>query len=116
MSGSANTNDGSGRSVARHIPALAALGALLIAPTVHAGDVFKGRDVYTRQCQICHGATGVATMAGAPDLSRGEGLLQPDPSLLGSIKAGANAMPAYIGILSDREILDVIAYMRTLMR
>jgi cytochrome c6 len=104
------------RSGPRLLPAFAALAALLVAPSAHAGDVFKGRDVYTKQCQICHGRAGVATMAGAPDLSRGEGLLQPDPSLLGSIKAGANAMPAYTGILSDREILDVIAYMRTLMR
>jgi cytochrome c6 len=89
---------------------------MLLLPAAHAADVFKGREVYRKQCSICHGPAGVGTMAGAPDLSRGEGLLQPDPALLGSIKAGMNAMPGYIGILSDRDILDVIAFMRTLMR
>jgi cytochrome c6 len=53
-------------------------------------------------------------MPGAPHLARGERLMQPDNALLVSLKAGKNAMPAYIGILSDRDILDVIAYSRTL--
>ncbi len=92
--------------------------ALLIGAALpaRAGDVFKGRDVYVKQCQICHGSNGVALMAGVPDLSRGEGMMQPDPTLLASIKSGISTMPAYLGILSDREILDVIAYMRTLQR
>jgi cytochrome c6 len=94
---------------------LAALGAAAALPA-HAGDVFKGREVYVKQCQICHGVNGVAMMAGVPDLSRGEGMMQPDPMLLSSIKTGVSAMPGYIGILTDHEILDVITYMRTLQR
>jgi cytochrome c6 len=104
------------RQLSRYGRVIAAAGAFLLMSTVHAADVFKGKEVYTRQCSICHGQAGVATMAGVPDLSRGEGLMRPDPALMGSIKAGINAMPAYLGILSDREILDVIAFMRTLMR
>ena len=94
---------------------LAALGAAAALPA-HAGDVFKGREVYVKQCQICHGANGVAMMAGVPDLSRGEGMMRPDPILLSSIKSGVSTMPGYIGILTDHEILDVITYMRTLQR
>jgi cytochrome c6 len=41
-------------------------------------------------------------------------MMQPDAGLLASIRSGRNAMPAYAGILTDRDILDVIAFMRTL--
>jgi cytochrome c6 len=40
--------------------------------------------------------------------------MQPDPVLVQSIKAGRNAMPGFQGLLRDRDILDVIAYARTL--
>ena len=40
--------------------------------------------------------------------------MQPDLLLLTSIKNGKNAMPAYQGILSDSDIMDVIVYLRTL--
>ena len=51
----------------------------------------------------------------APNLARGEGLMQPDMMLLVSIKTGKNAMPGFMGILKDQDILDVIAYTRTLI-
>jgi len=40
--------------------------------------------------------------------------MQPDLTLLASIKNGVNTMPAYQGILKDQDILDVIVYLRTL--
>jgi mono/diheme cytochrome c family protein len=43
-------------------------------------------------------------------------MLQPDMVLLERIRAGRNAMPGYRGVLSDRDILSVIAYTRTLMK
>ena len=53
-------------------------------------------------------------MPNAPNFDRGDALLRPDFTLLASIRAGKNAMPAFQGILADREIMDVIAYVRTL--
>jgi len=53
-------------------------------------------------------------MPGVPDFSQGDTLLQSDLELLNSIQDGKNMMPAYRGILSNMEILDVIAYLRTL--
>ncbi len=94
--------------------ALAALPALLACAAAQAGDANKGRQLYGSHCAICHGQTGRSTMAGAPHFDRGEGLLRPDADLLASIRNGKNASPAYRGILSDREILDVVAFMRTL--
>jgi cytochrome c6 len=80
----------------------------------YAADVARGAQLYAIHCTSCHGRTGVSVMPGAPNFARSEKLLQPDIQLLASIKAGRNAMPGYIGILQDREILDVIAYLRTL--
>jgi cytochrome c6 len=53
-------------------------------------------------------------MPQAPAFSRGERLMQPDLMLLTSIRAGRNAMPGFMGLLSDREILDVISFLRVL--
>jgi len=80
----------------------------------YAADPAKGGGIYATQCATCHGASGNSTMPGIPNFARGEGLMQPDAQLLSSIKAGKNAMPAYRGILSDPDILDAIAYLRTL--
>jgi len=41
-------------------------------------------------------------------------LLRPDVFILATIKEGKNAMPSYQGVLKDQDILDVIAYLRTL--
>lgn len=92
--------------------------ALLLWVTVsgnaRAADTFNGGKLYAVHCVSCHGVTGVNVMPNAPNFAQGEGLLKPDSSLLPSIKNGINAMPAYEGILTDQEILDVIAYVRTL--
>jgi len=81
---------------------------------VGAADVIKGAQIYAKHCASCHGPGGISVMPGAPHLARGERMMQPDLALLSSLKTGKNAMPAYIGILADRDILDVIAYSRTL--
>lgn len=89
--------------------------ALLAACSASMGaDVNKGQQIYATHCVICHGQSGRGMVAGAPNFDRGDGLMRPDFTLLGAIRAGKNAMPAYRGMLSDRDILDVIAYLRTL--
>ena len=79
-----------------------------------AADVMKGGRIYRMHCAGCHGASGVATLPNAPSFARGERLLQPDQMLLGAIRTGRGAMPGFFGVLSDRDTLDVIAYMRTM--
>ena len=97
----------------RRVLSVAVLAAAAIVPA-QAADVINGSRVYAKHCAACHGPKGVSVMPGAPHLARGERLMQPDMALLASLKAGKGAMPAYLGILSDREILDVVAYSRTL--
>ena len=94
-----------------------ALSAILLVAAVapaRAADINKGAQLYALHCQSCHGRTGVNVMPGAPNLARGGGLMQPDLMLLASIRTGKDAMPGYMGILKDQDILDVIAYTRTL--
>lgn len=82
---------------------------------VYAADTINGGELYRVYCASCHGGVpGINIMPGAPDFSRNEGMVRPDIFILNAIKNGKNAMPAYQGVLKDRDILDVIAYMRTL--
>ena len=80
----------------------------------YAADTNKGAEVYTMHCASCHGVSGVNVMPGAPNFAQDEGLMSPDGTLFISIQSGKAAMPAYRGILSDQDILNVIAYLRTL--
>jgi cytochrome c6 len=93
----------------------ALLAALLLAGgSAHGADSLKGQQLYQINCAICHGPTGRSVEPGSPDFQRGEGMMRPDMALLAAIRAGKNAMPAFQGRLTDRDILDVIAYLRTL--
>ncbi|HCY62916.1 MAG TPA: cytochrome c, class I [Oxalobacteraceae bacterium] len=84
------------------------------AGDVYAADNLRGRQLYAANCSICHGEGGRSVIPGAPNFGRGEAVLKPDMTLLAAIRSGKNAMPAFQGILSDRDIMDVIAYVRTL--
>jgi len=88
----------------------------LTARGAAGSDIIRGGEVYRQHCASCHGAQGQSTWPGAPSFARREGLLQPDLAIVAKIRAGRNAMPAYRGVLSERDMLSVVAYMRTLMR
>ncbi len=98
---------------------MALCGAGLLALSAGSGaaraaDVIRGAQLYTVHCGGCHGPSGVPVMPDAPDFTRPDALLKPDTVLFQSIRSGRRGMPAYQGILKDQEILDVIAYLRTL--
>jgi cytochrome c6 len=80
----------------------------------HAADPRKGAGIYRQHCADCHGNRGVPNMPGVPDFSRNERLMQSDLVLVKTISIGKGMMPAFQGILSENDILDVIAYLRTL--
>jgi cytochrome c6 len=77
-------------------------------------DILRGRQIYLQHCAVCHGPDGMGVMPGAPNFARNERLFQPDAMLVASIRSGKNAMPPFIGILNEREMYDVVAYLRTL--
>lgn len=89
----------------------------MLAPSsAGASDIRAGQSVYEAHCVSCHGPEGTPTMPGTPDLSRGEGLDVTDLDLARRIKQGKNLMPAYEALIKDDDILNVIAYIRTLRR
>ncbi len=94
--------------------ALFAFFLMLGSARSEAADTIKGGELYAAHCVSCHGVSGINVMPNAPNFAQNESLLQPDMSLLVSIKNGKAAMPAYQGILTDQQILDVIVYLRTL--
>ncbi len=86
---------------------------LLFAGVVTAGDPMKGRAMYEDRCQGCHGAEGIPQVAGMANFKMGEGLMKPDQDLVSLVKKGKGVMPGFKGVLTDAEILDVIAHIRT---
>ena len=87
---------------------------LFFSGVSYAADSVNGEKLYATNCTSCHGEKGASIMFGTPNFGQGEGLMQTDRAILDSIRNGKNAMPAYQGLLSDTEILDVIAYLHTL--
>lgn len=86
----------------------------LAAGSASAADIRKGGTLYATHCAACHGANGNPVMPGTPNFRRMESLMKPDMQLLTTIRNGKGVMPAYFGVLRDQEILDVVAFLRTL--
>jgi mono/diheme cytochrome c family protein len=93
-----------------------AAAALLMAaacPVLRAADINRGAELYRLHCTSCHGGDGRPLMPGATDFSRPSALLKPDLNLLSVMRTGRGSMPAYQGQLRDREMLDIVAHLRT---
>jgi cytochrome c6 len=85
-----------------------------VAGGASAANFVQGQQLYNMHCAVCHGARGEGVMQEAPKFRMGERLDQPDMMLMQSVKTGKKAMPPFFGILQDGQILDVLAYVRTL--
>lgn len=88
---------------------------LCMATSVHAGSIGQGRAFFSDQCARCHGHDGRGgQMPGTPNFSRGEGLRMTNVQLKDRILRGKMACPSFRGILSEKDVLDVVSYLRTL--
>lgn len=94
----------------------ACFGLALLPGGSRAADVFAGQKTYQAHCVRCHGDEGRPVLPDVPDFYQGEGLSASDGSLVRSIKAGGNLMPSFNRIIKDRDILNALAYIRTLQR
>ena len=90
-----------------------------------SGDPVKGKAIYERLCVTCHGAHGkgdgpASKMMMPPpvDLTSAKVKSQPDSDLLQAIQNGRppTPMPAFKGQLSEQQIHDVLAYVRSLSK
>jgi mono/diheme cytochrome c family protein len=114
---------------------LSALGAtlnillvgLLFTPLLRAQeyptDSTRGKAVYERQCQACHGVGGwgdgpdaKALKVAPANFHRFSSFLKSDEELLRTIEHGVvfSPMHAWRGQLTDGEMQDVVAYIRLL--
>lgn len=90
------------------------LSALFNGSVAQAADPTNGAKLYNRQCVDCHGAQGNGMMPGMPNFLRGEGLMKSDAALVQTLERGSGVMPAFRGLLTTQDMLDVIAYLRTM--
>ena len=102
----------------------------VVAPFLHgaanAGNPEAGEAVYSRVCANCHGRDGVTDVPGMPVFANGDRPDKTDDQLKMSIMRGVNnpdnpaamSMPPYGGgpALTDKELSDVISYIRTLRK
>lgn len=75
--------------------------------------IAHGKQIYVIECMRCHGEKGNAGISGAVDLT---GSVCENRGLIGTIKHGRNAMPAYKDILDEQEIKVVAEYVKTLRK
>ncbi|MGA2349472.1 MAG: cytochrome c [Terracidiphilus sp.] len=105
------------------IEGIRAAAVILLAASI-AGPAFAqapGADTYKAKCAMCHGADGLAaTPMGksmkilsfkAPEMVKAS-----DAQFIASTKNGKNKMPAYNTKLTDAQIKDVTAFIRTLQK
>ncbi len=95
--------------------------AAIAALTLPAIAQNSGAATYTSKCQMCHGADGGGgTPAGramkAPSFLSPAVVKESTVDLIAATKNGKGKMPAYAGKLTDAEIKDVVAHIRTLQK
>ncbi len=91
--------------------------ALLLASAVTA--FAAGEDVYKAKCASCHGPDGKGQTAigkkmDLRDLASDDVQKQHDSELKLIIEKGKGKMPGYKGKLTDKQIDDLIVYIRSL--
>ena len=105
-------------SVRIRTAAVMLLAILLVTPAFAQGP---GADTYKAKCAMCHGADGLAATPMAKSMKvvsfKDPTMVQaPDAQFIASTKDGKGKMPAYVGKLTDAQITDVVAYIRTLQK
>jgi cytochrome c6 len=93
--------------------------AILVAATSAAVAQSGGEATFKAQCEMCHGSTGkgdtpVGKALQAKSLTDPEVVKATDAALMEHIKNGSTKMPAFKDKLTDAQINDVIAYIRSL--
>ena len=98
--------------------AMILLAASIAAPAFAQG---AGADTYKSKCQMCHGPDGTAAvpmgkMYKIPSFRDPAVVKMSDAELTAETKDGKGKMPAYAGKLTDAQIKDVVAYIRSLQK
>jgi cytochrome c6 len=106
----------------KFVSGIALAGLVCLASTgVFAQDKANGEKVYKAKCASCHGADGkgetaTGKMTKARDICSDEVKKESDAAWTDIVAKGKNKMPAYGKQLTDTDVKDVIAYMRSLCK
>jgi cytochrome c6 len=101
---------------------IAVLAVLFLAAAgMRAQDVASGEKVFKAKCVSCHGPDGKGeTAAGkatkARDFASAEVKAESDATWADIITKGKNKMPSYDKKITDAEVKDVVAYIRSLVK
>ena len=106
----------------KNVIALILAGGMLSVSLHAAGDTKAGKVVYDAKCKTCHGADGAGNAVLAkplkitiPDIRTPEVQKVTDDEIKKGIQVGKGDMKPVKG-LSDKQIEDVIAFSRTLLK
>ena len=110
-------------TVALNVGLMGLLWAPFLQAQEYPADSTRGKNVYQRHCQACHGTGGwgdgpdaKALKVAPADFHRFSSVLKSDEELLRAIEHGVvfSPMHAWRGQLTDGEMQDVVAYIRQL--
>jgi mono/diheme cytochrome c family protein len=96
--------------------ALITLPALGLARAFEDVDRKEGATIYQTHCESCHGPGGQPDFPDLPDFGRGEGLNKSDLVLAEYLRNGDRGHPVFRGLMDEREILEVLSYLRKIQR
>jgi mono/diheme cytochrome c family protein len=102
----------------KHIFRAGAL-SLFIAGTLCSAQT--AADIYKSKCQMCHAADGSGNTPAGKSMkvlpfSRPDVVKMSDDELITITKKGKGKMPAFQGKLTDDQIKELVAYIRTLQK
>lgn len=81
-----------------------------------AGDAVRGKVIYEKNCQGCHGKTGVGVGGATPNLTDAKRMAAvTDQHLFDVVTKGrpGTGMPAWGPVLSEQDRWNVVGYLRT---
>ena len=91
--------------------------------SAQAQDAAKGKAVFETNCVICHEATSETTKVGPglkewfkkpPHEFNGKQHTHDEETLREQVKKGSSAMPPLESLVSDADLNDLVAYVKTL--
>lgn len=96
-----------------------AAAALLFALVVPAFAGSDPKGVFSEKCALCHGKDGkaqteIGKKVGAKDLTGTGARSLTDAQIQAQIGKGKGKMPGYEGILTNKEIAEMVKFVRTL--
>lgn len=81
-----------------------------------AGDAIRGKLVYEKNCQGCHGKTGKGVGGATPNLGDSKRMATlTDQHLFDAVTNGrpGTGMPAWGSVLTEQDRWSVVSYLRT---